>query len=143
MSRKAPTLVKVGLWVLPSSTTSGVFSASGRAVVSLVTRSGQACSSIFRVAPVLALKVSLRYVRSSSGVSPPASHKVTVLPALEVERVAAGVSDVPPPLAQAVRTSAALVSATMGRRRVISVFLSGGGAGRPREVHRGAGGGGW
>jgi len=71
------------------------------------------------VAPVLALKVSLRYVRSSSGVSPPASQRVIVLPAFEVELVAAGASDESPPFAHAVRTSAALVSATMGRRRII------------------------
>ena len=105
--------------MLPSSTTSGVFSASGRAVVSLVTRSGQACSSIFRVAPVLALKVSVRYVRSSSGVSPPASQRVIVLSGVgRGARGRRGVRRVTP-LAHAVRTSAALVSATMGRRRII------------------------
>jgi hypothetical protein len=44
-------VVKVGDWVLPISTTSGVFSASGSAVVSLVTTSFQSCSSIVSVDP--------------------------------------------------------------------------------------------
>ena len=51
MSRKAPTVVKVGDCVLPTSTTSGVLAASGSAVVSLVTRSPQACSSMVSVDP--------------------------------------------------------------------------------------------
>ena len=54
MSLKAPTLVKVGDWVLPTSTTSGVLFSSGRAVVSLVTRSPHDCSSMVSVPPVLA-----------------------------------------------------------------------------------------
>ena len=110
-------LVKVGDWVLPISTTSGVLLASGSAVVILVTRSPQPCSSILRVAPVLVLKVSFKYVRSSSGVSPPASHRVMVLSALPAGSLAAaepvdtGAEDaagapLPP---QAVRESAAAV----------------------------------
>ena len=59
-SENAPTLVNVGAWVLPSSTTSGVFAASGSDVVSLVSRSPHDCSSMASVAPVFALNVSLR-----------------------------------------------------------------------------------
>jgi len=60
-SRNAPTVVNVGDCVLPISTTSGVFAASGSAVVSLVTRSPHACSSMTRVDPGFsAANVSIR-----------------------------------------------------------------------------------
>ncbi len=59
-SENAPTLVKVGACVLPSSTTSGVFSASGSEVVSLVSRSPHDCSSTTSVAPVFALNAVFR-----------------------------------------------------------------------------------
>src|SRR5690606_19234520 len=76
MSENAPTFVKVGDHVLPISTTSGVFAASGRAVVSLARASPHDCSSIVRVPPVTSAYSALRYSRSSSGVSPPISHRV-------------------------------------------------------------------
>lgn len=60
-SRNAPTVVKVGDWVLPISTTSGVFAASGSAVVRRVTRSPQPTSSIVSVEPGFsAANVSMR-----------------------------------------------------------------------------------
>src|SRR5690606_22966010 len=80
-SRNAPTVVNVGDWVWPISTTSGVFAASGSAVVSAVTRSPHSCCSITRVEPgFCSAKVVLRYSRSSSGVSPPASQSVISAP---------------------------------------------------------------
>ncbi len=52
MSLNAPTVVKVGDQVFPISVTSGVFSGSGRDVVSFDRASPQSCSSIVRVPPV-------------------------------------------------------------------------------------------
>ena len=51
-SVKAPAFVNVGDHVLPISVTSGVFAASGSAVVSFATASPQPCSSIVSVPPV-------------------------------------------------------------------------------------------
>ncbi len=60
MSLNAPTVVKVGDQVFPISVTSGVFSASGREVVSLDRASPHPCSSIVRVPPVALLYSVLR-----------------------------------------------------------------------------------
>ena len=124
MSRNAPTLVKVEDWVLPSSTTSGVFAASGSAVVSLVTRSPQSCCSMTSFDPGFsASKVVVRYSRSSSGVSPPASHRVIVagsgVPPSPVEPVE------PSPLPHAARASAAATPTAAVRRIFTLVFLPG------------------
>jgi hypothetical protein len=67
-------VVKVAAWVLPTSTTSGVWESLDSAVVSLSTRPVHCCSSIVSVEPAFsASNVFLMYSRASCGVSVPLS----------------------------------------------------------------------
>ena len=70
----APAEVKVGAWVLPISTTSGVSDSLESAVVSFSTRPSHSCCSMVSVEPGFSSsKVFFSQSRASCGVSVPLS----------------------------------------------------------------------